>query len=116
MATAARCALFLHVADAVRAILDLMASEAAVAGVFNIGGEEPLTLMKLAERVVAAAKSASPIELRSYAEAFGADFEPVNRRVPDLARLRAAIGFRPQYDLDGMLREIINYTRVMLRK
>ena len=41
---------FLHVADAVRAILDLMASEAAVAGVFNIGGEEPLTLVELAER------------------------------------------------------------------
>ena len=103
-------------ADAVRAILDLMASQAAVAGVFNIGGEQPLTLLELAERVVVAAKSTSTIELRSFAEAFDQQFEDVHRRVPDLSRLRAVIGFRPEYDLDGTLREIINYTRVMLRK
>ena len=107
---------FIHVADAVRAILDLMASEAAVAGVFNIGGDEPVTLLELAERVVAAAKSGSAIELRPYPETLGEQFEDVRRRVPDLGRLRAAIGFRPEYDLDATLREIINYTRVMLRK
>jgi UDP-glucose 4-epimerase len=109
-----RC--FIHVADAVRAMLDLMGNEGAVAGVFNIGGEEPLTLMELAARVVAAAKSNVGIELRSYAQAFDEQFEDVRRRVPDLTRLRATIGFRPEYDLDATLRDTINYTRVMLRK
>jgi UDP-glucose 4-epimerase len=109
-----RC--FIHVADAVRAMLDLMGNEAAVAGVFNIGGDQPLTLMELAERVVAAAKSSVGIELRSYAQAFDEQFEDVRRRVPDLTRLRATIGFRPEYDLDATLRDTINYTRVMLRK
>jgi UDP-glucose 4-epimerase len=72
--------------------------------------------MQLAERVVVAAKSSSAIELRSYAQVFDEQFEDVRRRVPDLTRLRAAIGFRPEYDLDATLRDTINYTRVMLRK
>ena len=62
---------FIHVADAVRAILDLMASPAAVAGVFNIGGEEPVTLLELAQRVGAAAKPGSSIELRPYPDTLG---------------------------------------------
>jgi nucleoside-diphosphate-sugar epimerase len=107
---------FIHVGDACRAILDLMASDGAVARVFNIGGDEPITLLELAQRVGAAARAGAAIELRPYPEMLGEQFEDVRRRVPDLGRLRATIGFRPQYDLDTTLREIINYTRVMLRK
>ena len=107
---------FMHVADAVRAILDLMASPAAVAGVFNIGGEEPVTLLELAQRVGAAVRPGASIELRPYPDTLGQHFEDVRRRVPDLTRLRSAIGFQPEHDLDATLREIINYTRVMLRK
>jgi len=107
---------FIHVTDAVRAMLDLMAKDAAVAGVFNIGGDQPLTLLELAERVKAAAKSTSPIELRPYAQAYDERFEDVRHRAADLTRLREMIGFEAEYDLDATLRETINYTRVMLRK
>ena len=116
MATARRSARSCHVADAVRAILDLMASPAAVAGVFNIGGDEPVTLLELAQRVGAAVRPGTSIELRPYPDTLGEHFEDVRRRVPDLTRLRSTIGFQAEHDLVATLREIINYTRVMLRK
>ena len=89
MATASQVRSFLHVADAVRAILDLMASPAAVAGVFNIGGDEPVTLLELAQRVGAAVQPGAAIELRPYPDTLGAAFRgrpPAGSR-PDPAPL-----------------------------
>jgi UDP-glucose 4-epimerase len=100
-----RC--FAHVSDVVDAVLQLMNCEAATGSVFNIGSDEPVSILELAQRVIALSGSRSTIEYQSYAEAYDRDFEDVRRRVPELTRLRATIDHRPQYDLDATIREVV---------
>ncbi len=104
-----RC--FAHVADVVRAVLALMDTPAAVGQVFNIGSDQPVTILELARRVIAAVDPALGIELVSYARAYGRDFEDCRRRVPDLTRLRQTIGFRPRYALDDIIAAAIAWRR-----
>ncbi len=100
-----RC--FAHVADVVRAIVELTAHREAPGGVFNIGSDQPTAILELARRVVAACNSTAPIQFQTYAEAYSEDFEDCRHRVPDLTRLRRAIGFEPLHDLDSTIRDVI---------
>ncbi len=100
-----RC--FAHVRDVVAAVLSLMTEPAAVGRVFNVGSDQPVSILELAERVVAMAGSSSPIEFQSYTQAYDQDFEDVRRRVPNLSRLRSTIDFQPAYDLDAIIRELV---------
>ncbi len=100
-----RC--FAHVRDVVRAVRQLMECPQAVGRVFNIGSERAITIAQLAELVRQIAGSSSPIEFCSYAQAYDDDFEDVRRRVPDLTRLRQTIDYRPTYDLEAIIRELI---------
>jgi UDP-glucose 4-epimerase len=100
-----RC--FAHVGDVVAAVLQLMDTDAALGRVFNIGSDEPVTIAELAQRVIAACQSSSTLNYQSYADAYDRDFEDVRRRVPDLARLRATIAYRPRHDLASIVEELV---------
>ena len=100
-----RC--FAHVSDIVAAVLALMDTPAAEGQVVNIGGDQPISILELARRVVAAAGSASAIEFQSYREAYDEDFEDIRRRVPDLNKLRRLIDYRPRYDLDRIIQQLV---------
>lgn len=104
-----RC--FAHVDDVVTAIVALMQTPAAVGQIFNIGSDQPVAILDLAERVAAAVDPKLPIAFQSYAEAYSADFEDCRRRVPDLTRLRSTIDFRPQYDLEGTISQLVQWKR-----
>ena len=104
-----RC--FAHVADVVRAILALMQANAAVGNVFNIGSDQPIAIRDLAARVIAAVDPKLEIEFQDYAAAYSEDFEDVRRRVPDLSRLRRAIDFHLQFDLEQIIREVVAWQR-----
>jgi UDP-glucose 4-epimerase len=105
-----RC--FAHVADVISAVLALMSTDAALGRVYNIGSDEPVSILDLARRVLAHTGSSSAIEFQSYADAYDRDFEDVRRRVPDLSRLRGAIAYQPRFDLDGIILEVAEYFRV----
>jgi len=109
-----RC--FAHVSDVIRAVLELMESPLAVAGVFNIGSDVPVTILELAERVAAAVKPGLTIEFQSYAEAYDVGFEDIRSRVPDLGRLRETIDFQPAYDLEAVIREVVEQAKAKLRR
>ena len=104
-----RC--FAHVSDVIRAILGLMDLPEAAGGVFNIGSDLPVSILDLARRVIAAVDPSLSIEFVSYADAYSRDFEDCRRRIPDLTRLREAIGFEPRYDLDDSIREVVAWKR-----
>ncbi len=104
-----RC--FAHVDDVVTAVLSLMGEEAALGRVFNIGSDQPISILDLARKVVAAVGSESPIEFQSYADAYDKDFEDVRRRVPDLTRLHETISHRNRSDLDATIRAVIQWKR-----
>jgi UDP-glucose 4-epimerase len=101
----ARC--FGHVQDAVRAVLLLLDSPGAVGEVFNIGSTEEVTIVALAERVKAAVGSDSPIEIIPYAEAYAEGFEDMPRRIPDVAKLEALTGYKPETPLSRIIEDTI---------
>ncbi|MBC2906109.1 NAD-dependent epimerase/dehydratase family protein [Streptomyces cupreus] len=100
-----RC--FLHVADAVEALMLLLGNPGAEGATFNVGSSEEISVRELAERVIAQAGSASSVEYVPYAEAYGAGFEDMQRRVPDTTRLRALTGWQPRHDLTDVLTDAI---------
>lgn len=104
-----RC--FAHVTDVVGNVLALMSRPEAVGRIFNIGGDEPIEIIELAKRVVAAVDPRVRIAFQTYAEAYGADFEDVRARVPDLTRLRALLGARPNRELNAVIAEVVAWRR-----
>jgi UDP-glucose 4-epimerase len=104
---------FCDVRDVVRAMAALMADEACHGQVFNLGSEREITVEQLADRVIALAGVAAGPGKRfiPYDRAYDVGFEDPQRRVPDLRRIRAAIGFEPRYDLDRTLTELIALAR-----
>ncbi|MHB8953909.1 MAG: NAD-dependent epimerase/dehydratase family protein [Pirellulaceae bacterium] len=104
-----RC--FAHVQDVIRMVTSLMSEPQAVGRVFNIGSDHAVSILDLAQRVIGLAGSRSAIEFQSYTAAYDRDFEDVRRRVPDLARLKSIIDYCPKYDLEGIIRELVERPR-----
>ena len=102
-----RC--FCHVRDAVRALIDLLTMEQTAGEVYNVGSDEEVTIKELASRVIEMTNSPSRISFIPYEEAYAPGFEDMRRRVPDLRKVRKAIGFSPSYDLDGIIRSAVSH-------
>ena len=100
-----RC--FSAVSDVVRGTLQLVDSKDTVGEIFNIGTDEEITVVQLAERIRRACHSASAIEFVPYEQIYGRSFEDMRRRVPDLAKIRRFVGYRPEVGLDQLLESII---------
>lgn len=104
-----RC--FCHVSDVVRAMPDLLDRPACLGRVFNLGSDQGVTIRALADLVLRATGSSSPVRLVPYHEAYPAGFEDLRERRPDLARIREAIGFRPTIPLDRIVAEMADWIR-----
>lgn len=107
-----RC--FGHVHDAVEALLRLVATPATVGQVFNVGNDEEVTILRLAELVREAAGSDSEIRLVPYGEAYAEGFEDMMRRVPDVRKLERTIGFRPRTPLSQIIADVVADQRMRL--
>jgi UDP-glucose 4-epimerase len=105
--TQTRC--FGYVGDVVGALVKLMEHEGAVGEVFNIGSNEEVSIIELAQRIKELTKSDSEIVMVPYAEAYEEGFEDMPRRVPDISKVGALVGFRPEMKLDGILKSVIDY-------
>jgi UDP-glucose 4-epimerase len=102
-----RC--FANVFDVVNAIAALGRADAVDGEVFNIGTDEEITILALAEQVKARTRSTSEIVLVPYDQAYEKGFEDMRRRVPDVRKIRAAIGWQPTTPLDTTIDQIIAY-------
>jgi UDP-glucose 4-epimerase len=98
---------FCHVRDAVAGLIALIEHPGAYGGVFNIGRPEEVSIQQLAERVIKLSGSRSTIRHIPYREAYGDGFEDTLRRVPDISRARALVGFQPRLDLDDIILSVI---------
>ncbi len=104
-----RC--FCNVRDVVDAIYRLAHTPEAVGQVFNIGSDEEVTIMELAQRVCGRVNSPSDIALVPYDEAYEAGFEDFRRRVPSTDKLRQLTGWTPTTTLDETIDQIVAYYR-----
>lgn len=102
-----RC--FIYVEDVVKATLSLMAHAKAVGNVYNIGSEEEVTIKNLAKRIKKMTHSSSPIVFIPYEKIYGKGFEDMERRRPDISKIKKLIRFSPRYPLDRTLEIVIDH-------
>jgi UDP-glucose 4-epimerase len=104
-----RC--FTHVADVVRALIGLMETEKTYGQVYNIGNNNEITIGDLAKQVREMCNSKSEIVYVPYEKAYEHGFEDMPRRVPDVAKIGAAIGWKPTIALQQILTDVIEFHR-----
>jgi UDP-glucose 4-epimerase len=102
---------FTYVGDVIGALLRLMVEPKAIGQVINIGNSQEVTIHDLAQRIKNATGSRSPIKFIPYDEAYDPGFEDMPRRVPDLSKIRALIGYEPRVGLDDIIRSVVMSTR-----
>lgn len=100
-----RC--FAHVHEIVNCVLDLTLNPAAAGRVFNIGSDQPVSVIDLARTVIRKTQSSSEIAFLPYHQAYSEDFEDVQRRVPSVDLLQQTLGRKPIMTLDQILDDII---------
>ena len=96
-----RC--FSAVHDVVRGVLLLADKDEAYGEIFNVGSDEEVTVLELAERIRKMCDSKSEIEFVPYEKVYGSSFEDMRRRVPDLRKISRFVGYRPQILCDQLL-------------
>jgi len=99
-----RC--FCHVADAVKGLLLIMDSDKAVGQVFNVGNNSQISIMELAKKVIEITGSKSSIEKIAYENAYPEGFEDMQRRVPDISKIKQVLGWEPKINLDQIIKNI----------
>ena len=100
---------FTHVKDVVNALTRLMEEPKAEGDIFNIGNDHEITINELAEKVKAMTGSDSEIEHIPYEKAYGPGFEDMERRCPNIDKVKKLVGFKPERDLDAIVQDVIDY-------
>jgi UDP-glucose 4-epimerase len=100
---------FTHVRDVVEAMIDLMDEPTAEGDIFNVGNDKEIAINELAYRVKEMTGSDSEIEHIPYEKAYGPGFEDMERRCPNIEKIRKLTGFGPSYDLDAIIKSVVDY-------
>jgi UDP-glucose 4-epimerase len=104
-----RC--FTFVGDVVDALVKLTCNPKAVGEIFNIGSTEEISIKELAELVKSMTKSNSEIVYIPYDKAYEEGFEDMQKRIPDLSKIREFIGYKPTTNLKGILEKVIDWAK-----
>jgi len=102
---------FTYVGDVVRGVIGLINEPRAVGGIFNIGGNEEISINELAARIKTITNSSSPFQHVPCDEAYTEGFEDMERRVPDISRIANLIGYKNTCSLDDILIKVVEYER-----
>lgn len=94
---------FCFVRDTISGIISMMESDSYVTGPVNIGNPEEITILELAKTIIEKVRSSSKIVFRPIP-----DDDPT-RRVPDIGKASAFLGFKPTTSLDEGLELTIPY-------
>lgn len=102
---------FTWVGDVAKALIKLVETPAAVGEIFNVGHSEKITILGLAKLVKELTQTSSAIEFVPYDVAYGAGFEDMMYRLPDIAKLERIIGYKPTKTLPQILQSVIEFHR-----
>ncbi len=104
-----RC--FCHVRDTIRALTGLMDEAASSGEIFNVGSTEKVSIIGLAQRVLELTDSRSELSFTPFDQVYGGGIEDTLHRVPAIAKVAAAIGWRPERTLDEILVDVIEHVK-----
>lgn len=100
---------FCHISDVVDGLLKIAKSDATIGEVYNLGGVGEISILELAHRVIQIANSTSTIEYVPYDKAYPFGFEEMQRRVPDITKLKSVIDWEPKNDLNQIIEDVMNF-------
>ena len=103
--TQTRC--FCHIADTIRALTGLMDATDLSGEILNVGSQERIRIIDLADRVRALTGSSSETVFVPYDEVYGLGIEDMLHRIPSIEKIERAIGWRPEHGLDRILGDVI---------
>jgi UDP-glucose 4-epimerase len=89
--------------------MKLMDDDKAVGEVFNVGSNQEISIGELARKVKELTNSNSEIVFVPYDEAYEEGFEDMPRRIPDTSKVNKQVGFKPELNLDGILKSVIDF-------
>jgi len=107
-----RC--FTYVGDVVHAIMKLMKTKDSIGQVYNVGNTKEITIEDLAKKIIEMTGSKSNLIYVPYEEAYPLGFEDMERRIPDLSKIKALIGFQPKVELEEILEMVIDHRKIKL--
>lgn len=102
---------FTAVSDVVMALNGLLKTKSTIGEVFNVGGNQQITILDLAKKVIGITNSNSQIIFKPYSEVYGSDFEEPNSRIPDISKIKGAINWSPQKGLDEIITELSDHMK-----
>jgi len=102
---------FCHVEDAVRAVLALAADDSTIGDYFNIGGVGETTMKDLALKVIERTESQSKLASIPFDQAYGPGFEDMQRRVPDISKVKAKLGWAPTHTLESIIDSVAEHLK-----
>ena len=102
---------FSAVSDVVMALTGLLKTESTIGEVFNVGGNQQITILGLAKKVIEITNSNSQIEFKPYSDVYGSDFEEPNSRIPDISKIKGAINWSPAKGLDEIITELSEHMK-----
>ena len=97
---------FCHVHDAIEALLALVGTDKTINEVYNVGGTGEITIKELANTVINETKSKSSIEYIAYEKAYGPGFEDMQRRVPDISKIKQDLNWAPKKNLSHIINDV----------
>jgi UDP-glucose 4-epimerase len=107
--TQTRC--FCHVADTIRALQGLMDERSISGEIYNVGSQNRIRILDLAERIKELTGSNSELMFIPYDEVYDQGIEDMLHRIPAIDKIRAAVGWAPEHDLEQILADVVAYAR-----
>ncbi len=107
---------FCYISDLVRGMLAIIERVPQGCEVFNLGNDHEITILDLARLIKRLSGTPGDLNVRMVPySAFPGKYQDVRRRVPDLAKARAVLGYRPTVSLEEGLRRTIAWQRDRMR-
>ena len=97
---------FCHVEDAVRAVIALTKDDSTIGDYYNVGGIGEITIKELATKIIERTGSKSKLVSIPFDQAYGPGFEDMQRRVPDISKIKAKLGWQPTHNLDSIIDDV----------
>ena len=100
---------FCHVHDAIEALLSLVGTDKTINEVYNVGGTGEVTIKELADNVIKETNSQSSIEYIPYEKAYAPGFEDMQRRVPDISKIKKELNWAPKKNLSEIIADVAQH-------